>query len=223
MSRRLPPSSSLPLRRRSAAAVASSVSLQLLLLVACGDPPAVSGWRQWFWQGDIRNISYSNRDFFETDGPYSRRGHSLLLHRGDQVVVFGGTSNNEQKVHQPKTFQIEEIDGSLEFTSYDQKEVVDCEGKLTKACKVFPFITRAAFFNDVWTYNMSCERYGSDACVDQGWTQRDGGAKWGGCKYADSVDKTAYILQCTHPTERCVRVRACGIFCFSCGCARVCA
>jgi len=174
----------------------------LLWLAAATCPLSSYGWRQWYWEGDIANISYSNNDFFETDGPYARRGHSLVLHKGDQVIVFGGVSNNEDKIHEPKTFEIEEIDGSLEFTSYDQKEVIDCEGKLTKECKQFPYITRAAIFNDVWSYNISCERYGMESCVDQGWTQMSSGSKWGGCKYADSVDNTAYILQCTHPTER---------------------
>lgn len=183
---------------RSSRTMSERVLAFLVVLGAHG----VSGWREWKWDGEIRNISYSNRDFFETNGPYARRGHSLVLHNSDQVIVFGGMSNNELKIHQPKTFEIEEIDGTLEFTSYDQKEVIDCTGKQSKECKAFPYITRAAFFNDVWSYNMSCERYGMDACVDQGWTQLDTGQKWGGCKYADSIDGSAYVLQCTHPTER---------------------
>ena len=102
----------------------------------------VAGWRQWKWDGDWANISYSNRDFLLTDGPTSRRGHSLTLRHDDRVIIFGGMSNNEPNLHRPKTFEIEEIDGSLEFTSYDQKEVVDCTGKLTKECKAFPYIQR---------------------------------------------------------------------------------
>ncbi len=81
----------------------------------------------------MRNISYSNHDFFETDGPYARRAHSLTLRHHDRVLIFGGQSNNEQTIHEPKTFEIEEIDGQLEFTSYDQKPTTDCDGKVRAA------------------------------------------------------------------------------------------
>ena len=51
-------------------------------------------------------------------------------------------------------------------------------------------------YNDVWSYNLACDRYDDKGCVSEGWTQVDPGSLYGGC---------VIILQeevCKFPQER---------------------
>lgn len=67
----------------------------------------VQGWQSWTWEGG--------------DGPGERQGHTMNLY-GSQVIIFGGRTNDTSVEHIPKTYEIQEIDGKLEFTTYDAKE-----------------------------------------------------------------------------------------------------
>ena len=60
-------------------------------------------WQQWTWK---------------SDGPGPRDGHSLLL-LGRSVYLFGGRSDDIQAFHRPTTYEIENVNGSLGFRSYD--------------------------------------------------------------------------------------------------------
>jgi len=58
------------------------------------------------------------------------------------------------------------------------------------------YIPSGVFFNDIWSYDLACERYGDDGCENGGWDVVDPGARLGGC----------YLIQgeemCSHPAER---------------------
>ena len=120
------------------------------------------------------------------DGPAARRGHSLLLYNKSKVIVFGGLANREMALHTPKTFEIKQvrllsnsrivilsyfcyfhardkyivvclqINGQLEFVTYDTKNVIECEGKVTELCRNYPMTPRPAIYNDLWSYDL-CE------------------------------------------------------------------
>lgn len=49
-------------------------------------------------------------------GPRARRGHTLVL-SGDSILMFGGRDNEITREHVPRTFNIEEEEGELLFTT----------------------------------------------------------------------------------------------------------
>ena len=67
---------------------------------------AAAAWRQWTWE--------------DSSGPGGRRGHSLVVY-DTQLIVFGGRTEDSTRAHVPKTYEIQDINGSLEFISYDDK------------------------------------------------------------------------------------------------------
>jgi hypothetical protein len=82
--------------------------------------------------------------------------------------------------HTPKTYQVDRINGSLVFLTYDQQPVDDCDGD---DCSNTAMIK--VLYNDVWVYELGeqeCTRYFDKACVNNGWRVLHPGAKEGGCK-----------------------------------------
>ena len=110
--------------------------------------------------------------------PRRRRGHSLVLYHspnaypyfGDTyIVLFGGRDNDENTTHVPKTYDLESINGTLQFTTYDQKPVNPCndvngtyytaEERSTCSNTTDPnIIPVGVYYNDVWAYKL-CKKY----------------------------------------------------------------
>ena len=41
-------------------------------------------------------------------------------------------------------------------------------------------ITIGVYYNDIWSYNLDCKKWGDTSCVDEGWTIEFKGARLGG-------------------------------------------
>lgn len=107
----------------------------------------VLAWKEWSW---------GNKTF----QPGGRRGHSMVLFK-NHIVVFGGRTDDTDVPHVPKTYEIEQINGKLEFKSYNEKPVVPecnqtyidqkipCRSEEQSTTKV------GVYYNDVWGYNIS--------------------------------------------------------------------
>ena len=67
----------------------------------------VYGWQEWTWEGNTSD-----------DSPGQRRGHTMSLFY-DTIIVFGGRSDDRCIEHAPKTYEIEEKEGRLNFITYD--------------------------------------------------------------------------------------------------------
>jgi len=196
------------------------VRLSLMLLWMC-HVRCCAGWKLWTQRNGSIDMNY----------PAARRGHSLVMY-GSKVVLFGGKGDDENRFHVPKTFELVEVDGRLDFASYDQKSVPkgsreiaslvegdllleeclrlidddpveaitkeECmfNGTKTEVHEKENYIPSSTFFNDLWWYDLDCERYSDDPCVSKGWELVDPGAKIGGCHLDEGEDR------CTHPNER---------------------
>ena len=53
------------------------------------------------------------------EGPGERRGHSLVLFNDTKVILFGGRGNDAHRPHAPTRFDVVEVGGVLEFSTYD--------------------------------------------------------------------------------------------------------
>jgi hypothetical protein len=81
-------------------------------------------WRE-IW-GDRDAAGKLTPQALSMNGPHSRRGHSLVV-IGTYLVMFGGRDNNKlNQLHIPKTYNVEDINGTLEFTTYDEKPISPC-------------------------------------------------------------------------------------------------
>lgn len=63
-----------------------------------------------------------------------------------QLVVFGGRAADATKTHVPKTYELEQVNGTLEFLSYDSKVAYPSESTS---------VSVAVYLNDVWSYDIS--------------------------------------------------------------------
>lgn len=63
-----------------------------------------------------------------------------------QLIVFGGRAADTIKQHVPKTYELEKINGSLEFLSYESRIAYP------SASSSVPV---AVYLNDVWSYDIS--------------------------------------------------------------------
>ena len=52
----------------------------------------------------------------------------------------------------------------------------------------------AEYMNDLWEYDLTCDRVYDKSCINRGWRELERGMRLGGC-LAGKID-------CTHPTER---------------------
>ena len=108
---------------------------------------------------------------------------------GRFLVLFGGRSNDIQKTHRPRTYEIQEDQGVLFIENYENKEVEN-EG-------ASDLVNVGLQFNDVWVYPLDCAaRTGDDACPQDNWVQLHKGAPLGGCRMIDQGET------CPFPTER---------------------
>ena len=109
---------------------------------------ACSGWQNWTVTTPSSNASL----------PAPRRGHSMVARGASQVYLFGGVSNPSMRVHTPKTFEIIEVDDELQFKSYEDRAVLNCSGNTESACKRYPNVDVGVYLNDIWLYDVDCER-----------------------------------------------------------------
>jgi hypothetical protein len=133
-------------------------------------------------------------------GPYPRprRGHSLLkmtmreedcvtngiplaksaCDPGTYIVLFGGRDNDGNLTHIPKTYNVDKDgDGSLIFTTYDEKPVDPCFDEdniyFTDADKVncdqkSTNVPVAFIYNDVWAYKVYPHKTREEAEIGEG-------------------------------------------------------
>jgi len=175
----------------------------LLLLLAAALPAAVRSWRLW------------NP---EAGGPGPRAEHSLLFWN-DAAYLFGGRSDDITVEHDPRTYDVERVNGTYVFTTYDGKHVKTCGGNASDYDPLPPganmsspevaarVAARAACYNvsigtarnDVWRYDLNCTRFGDMPCsigADRAWSNWIPHAPWGGCRNYNNTQV------CTHPQER---------------------
>jgi len=53
---------------------------------------------------------------------------------GTKLVLFGGRSNEGQKSHVPKSYKIADVDGILEFETYDDRPVSPLYNETAEGC-----------------------------------------------------------------------------------------
>lgn len=149
------------------------ISCLVLAAAGCGQ-----AWRQWTWQ---------------SPGPGPREGHSFVQWN-NSAYLFGGRGNDISKEHNPKTYEVESVDGDLQFITYDTRPTFPCAAGLTNAqCYN---ISVGQLHNDIWEYDVDCFRFDDYGCMSDGWRRIDPGAYIGGCR----IESGEYI--CTHPNER---------------------
>ena len=85
--------------------------LFLLLFLLFITPAPTTAWRQWTSPSPVSSI---------IDHPGSRRGHSLTAF-GSKIILFGGRGNDVHRPHVPRTYELKDVDGQLEFATHDGK------------------------------------------------------------------------------------------------------
>ena len=78
-------------------------------------------------------------------------GHSFHLFN-DSVFVFGGRANDIVVRHNPRSFEVVNVAGELEFSTYEDNPVRPCPPHLTEE-ECFD-INIGLFHNDLWQYNL---------------------------------------------------------------------
>ncbi|OQR98027.1 hypothetical protein ACHHYP_09287 [Achlya hypogyna] len=87
--------------------------------------PVAGAWKEWAWSGA---------------GPGPRRGHSLALYKA-RAVVFGGRADDTTTPHVPKTYDITEVNGQIEFVTYTDDPDDTCT------------VPIGSYYNDVWSFH----------------------------------------------------------------------
>jgi hypothetical protein len=128
------------------------------------------------------------------------------------VVLFGGRDNDQRAEHIPRTYDVQEVNGTLVFTTYNEKPVSPCNDvnndyytveeqvncNLTSAGRV----AVGLIYNDVWAYKLcnatsTPPQRGFDTpCEETGWVLWHPGALQGGCTIQLGIEV------CTVPSER---------------------
>ena len=172
----------------------------------------------------------------------------MVLYNSTQIILFGGRDNEVHLPHVPKTYELINDEGRLEFVSYDKKPVRSsqtnedestCQPEITcvklynatsgneesctyswaeefdddmstnqreKVEESCGIISSGLYYNDVWSYDLSCFRYDDLPCVDDGWRVLHPGAKYGGCRNEESDaqdDQNNNVERvCDVPSER---------------------
>jgi hypothetical protein len=187
----LPPASNA--RRRS-----GQLGALVAALVVFRAPNPAGAWVQW---ETSTTAPQEWQDEWGLElGPGARIGHSMALYNGDsRLILFGGRSNDIRREHIPTTYEIMRQDGSLYFVTYDEKPVLECQADLLAdgsssdpSCSLD--VGSGLFFNDVWMYDLACDRGGvSDGpCVSQGWQLLHAGSRFGGCTSIQG-EKICYV------------------------------
>ena len=76
-----------------------------------------------------------------------------------------------------------------EYFTVEEQQALGCTGNETT-------VTVGLFYNDVWAYNLDCDRYFDGPCEGTGWTIWHPGALEGGCNIQLGIEV------CNVPSER---------------------
>ena len=83
-----------------------------------------NAWQEW----DYTSSTHTTDDWRDiwgfASGPRGRRGHTLTLYNKTKLILFGGRDNDMQRPHVPRTFELENLNGTLEFSTYEDKPVI---------------------------------------------------------------------------------------------------
>mmetsp|Transcript_19480 Transcript_19480/g.56810 ORF Transcript_19480/g.56810 Transcript_19480/m.56810 type:complete len:847 (-) Transcript_19480:215-2755(-) len=182
-----------------------------------GHIPSAPAWQQWSSAGEAsaawRSIWCAEEEdtCASSNGPGERFGHSLILDT-TRAVLFGGRSSDVFRVHEPTTFEVEDVNGSINIKNYE-KPVYDCKYWLRKEQFVNPNATLAdincseltasrsltetsTLWNDVWMYDLNCSQASWVGCAQEEWQLLHPGAR--DCKnYLGSA-----LEICSVPSER---------------------
>ncbi|CAM9806227.1 unnamed protein product, partial [Ectocarpus sp. 4 AP-2014] len=193
-------------------AVGASAAVAAAALVLTNFVPSAHGWRVWTNSGD---------EVSGDGGPGGRIGHSMVLAGNDsRVIMFGGRDNEIVRQHIPRTYEVTREDGTLEFVSYDEKIVLECQANALDNNVTFDSSASSSasissngstnstgetcsttvavglYYNDVWEYNLNCTRYADGPCEGTGWNVLHEGARHGACEYVRGTEI------CGVPSER---------------------
>jgi len=102
------------------------------LLLATPLLERISAWEEYkplayapkksVWSNEIHREWFKLWKEHPKEGPGGRAGHTLLaIPNSTKLIMFGGRGNDKQVPHVPSTYELVEIDGKLEFTTYDAK------------------------------------------------------------------------------------------------------
>jgi len=205
--------------------VASITFAIFLLMCTC----SVFAWNEWnykvTWNEDEEQVASSQivweAIWNKENPPGSRRGHSLHLMTTDTrsvyggntyVVLFGGRDNDQKAEHIPRTYDVQEVNGTIVFTTYDEKPVNPCndpdnlyytiDEQTNCNLSSAGLVDIGLVYNDVWAYKLCNatsdppERGFDTACEDSGWVSLHPGALQGGCTIQLGIEV------CTVPSER---------------------
>ena len=166
-------------------------------------------WRKWGW--DHIKVDGTNESI---PGPVGRRGHTLNLVAEDYVVLFGGRGPEKLVKHTPRSMELEIKGGIVEIKSYQGRIIggteEDClrnaaeDGDLRSEEELLldcgRLVQIGPMYNDIWLYDLSCERWDDLSCRYQGWKEIFPNTRYGGCKiFTDAISSE---MRCTSPTER---------------------
>lgn len=72
----------------------------------------VHGWQYWTY---TKNVTEEWQELWGWDeGPHGRRGHSMVLAE-TKIILFGGRDNEKYRNHAPRSYEVKDVNGSLEF------------------------------------------------------------------------------------------------------------
>ena len=169
--------------------------MKLLIVCVLSLAGFVHGWHEWKYStqwseiaGDV-SVKKTSWEYFwgasappgydhsDQDAPRPRRGHTMLVYDDyvnsaayngyKMVVMFGGRDNELKFEHIPRTYNVAKVNGTIVFTTYDDKPVNACndlEGlyytvEERTGCNFTDSsrINIGMIYNDVWAYKM-CDR-----------------------------------------------------------------
>ena len=137
------------------------------------------------------------------------------------MVLFGGRDNDQKAIHIPKTYNVKSVNGTIVFTTYDEKPVSPCNdfsntyytvteqtaANCNKSSTATSEVNIAQTYNDVWAYRL-CEQGGNNSkrsfdgpCNGTGWELWSPGALQGGCVIELGIEVSVHsteISECHH-------------------------
>ena len=110
----------------------------------------VYAWQKW--NHELIDITTDDwKDIWgHSKGPRKRHGHSIVLWESENkiyLIMFGGRDEDMQKEHIPKSFELVEEEGILDFKSYDGKPIYNELNPLCQPAKSCIPLTNASSGN----------------------------------------------------------------------------
>ena len=199
--------------------------------------PYASPWQEWKWdhikvynetlRRVILQAAANGVELNETLGngtlaesPVGRRGHTINMLGADRIVIFGGRGPEKLVPHYPKSYDIEEVNGTVVVKSYQGRTIGDTDEECIRNAAIEGTLTNSSTeeeiekalqkcgrrllvseaFNDIWSYNVGCARVDDHGCISEGWTNHFENTLYGGCKIITTAITTEEV--CPAPTER---------------------